>query len=292
MKSFKAYVSILKEVKNRPTKFFLYLVLIIVGLFMQAYMHNYNIVYLMMFFLVGVTGAASLYGVYNLYYVKASLLSQDRFFANATSSYALSIINPSESSVYDINVLLEDTKQVKHIASIKANDTATISLHSLFAQRGEAELPKLELNSLFPLPHEIKYKRITINESILVYAQPKGVSLFDFYSIDDSRNGEISEFDGIKDFIQGENISSIHWASLAKSDSLKSKNFLYEENKKTLHFDFATLDGNVEEKLSQLTLWVLECEKNQLDFTLEINSLTLDSKETSIDEILQTITKY
>lgn len=292
MKSFKAYISILKEVKNRPTKFFLYLVLIIVGLFMQAYMHNYNIVYLMMFFLVGVAGAASLYGVYNLYYIKATLLSQDRFFANATSSYTLSIINPKESSVYDINVILTDTKQLKHIPSIQANDTATISLHSLFTQRGEAKLPLLELNSLFPLPHEVKYKHIIMSETILVYAEPKGISLFDFYSIDNSNNGEISEFEGIKDFVQGENISAIHWASLAKSDSLKSKNFLYEENKKTLHFDFATLDGNIEEKLSQLTLWVLECERNQFDFTLKIDAVTLDSKESSIDEILQTITNY
>jgi len=290
MRSLKAYISILKEVKNRPTKFFLYPVLVIIALFMQAYMHNYNIVYLMMFFLVGIASAASLYGVYNLYYIKAKLLAQDRFFVNETASYTLSIINESSNTLYDINILFEE--QVKNIQSIKPYDAIPISLKTHFVKRGEVQLPKLELNSLFPLPHEIKFKTIHIEESILVYAQAKGVSLFDFYNIDESVNGELNEFDGIKNFIQGENISLIHWASLAKSETLKSKKFLYEENKKILHFDFETLHGDIEERLSQLTLWVLECEKYRLDFTLSLKHETLDSKELSFDEVLQTIAQY
>lgn len=290
MKSLRTYISTVKSVKNRPTKQFFYLILIIVSLFLQAYMHNYNIVYIMMFFLVGVAGASSLYGIANIASVKIKLLSHERFFASTPSFYTLSIINDSSNSVYDIT--LKSPETTNHLKSINAQQSETLKFTSSFSKRGSAKLPNITLSSLFPLPHEIKYKEIDIQESVFVYANPKGASLFSVYNKDDSLNGEMHEFDGIRDFIQGENVSYIHWASLAKDEKLKSKTFLYEDEKKTLHFSYENLGGESEERLSQLTLWVLECEKHHLDFTLEINTKRLDSKEQTIDEILTTIASY
>ncbi|MEA1983198.1 MAG: DUF58 domain-containing protein [Campylobacterota bacterium] len=290
MKSLKTYISILKAVKNRPTKYFLYLVLIIVALFMQAYMHNYNIVYIMMFFLVGIAGASSIYGVLNLYYVKVKLLSTERYFALTPSLYTLSLLNESPNTLYDITITSKD--EVQNIKSINANDSTILKLKTIFQQRGSAKLPNITLSSLFPLPHEIKYKDIEINETPFVYAKPQGVSLFSIYNKNSSLNGEMDEFDSIKDFQQGESVSHIHWASLAKNERLKSKTFLYEDEQKTLHFDFNKLSGEVEDRLSQLTLWVLECEKHRLAFTLNINATQLDSKEQSVDEILTIIASY
>jgi uncharacterized protein (DUF58 family) len=290
MKSFKTYISILKSVKNRPTKYFLYLVFIIISLFVQAYMHNYNIVYIMMFFLVGVAGASSLYGIANISNIKIKLLSRERFFASTPASYTLSIINDSTSSVYDITLKSEEA--TNHIKVIKAQERALLKFTTAFYKRGRAKLPNTTLSSLFPLPHERKYKEIHMQESLFVYAQPKGTSLFSIYNKDNSLNGEMDEFDGIRDFIQGENISYIHWPSLAKDEKLKSKTFLYEDEQKTLHFSYNKLTGESEDRLSQLTLWVLECEKHHLQFTLEINAKLLDSKEQSIDEILTTIASY
>ena len=290
MKSFRTYISILKVVKNRPTKYFFYLVLIIVALFMQAYMHNYNIVYLMMFFLVGVGSASSIYAVFNLYHVKVKLLSHERFFASTPSFYALTLTNASTYTVYDITISALD--EVQNIKSLKMGESSTLKLKTVFTQRGKSRLPEIRISSLFPLPHEFKYKDIEINETLFVYAQAKGVSLFSIYNKDSSLNGEMDEFDGIRDFVQGDNPSYIHWASLAKNETLRSKTFLYENEQKTLHFDFDKLTGESEERLSQLTLWVLECEKHHLSFTLAINSILLDSKEQTTDEILTTIASF
>ncbi len=290
MKSLKNYISILKSVKNRPTKFFIYLVIIILTLFLQAYMHNYNIVYLMIFFLVGVASASSIFGVLNLYNIKVKLLSYDRFFANLNAKYKLSIVNEAHNKAYDINI--KSAKEVKYIHSIEPHNSAIISFKHKFLKRGEADLPEIKIYSFFPLPHELKYKFIHLQKKIIVYAEPKGVSLFKIYNKNSSPIGEIDEFEGLKNFNQGENISYIHWPSLAKNDSLKSKNFIYEDESKKLHFDFKSMKGSDEEKLSQLTLWVLECEKHVFKFTIDLNGKILDSKEMSINEILQTISKY
>jgi uncharacterized protein (DUF58 family) len=290
MKSLKAYISILKKVKNRPTKFFLFLIIAIVILFLQAFMHNYNIVFLVMFFLVGVAGASSIYGVLNLYYINAKLLSFSRFFANTDSTYKLSVINNSKNISYDITLTCND--QSVYIKSIYPHHFHTVSLVERFDKRGEAVLKDIKLKSYFPLPHELKYKDITIDKKVVVYAKPEGVSLFNIYNKNSAINGEIDEFDGIKKFNQGDSTSYIHWASLAKNDSLMIKNFLYEDESKKLHFNFKTMSGTDEERLSQLTLWVLECEKNTLEFSINLGNDILDSKEVGIDEILETIAKY
>ncbi|MDF1884422.1 DUF58 domain-containing protein [Sulfurimonas sp. SAG-AH-194-C21] len=290
MKSYKTYISILKTVNNRPTKYFTYLVVIIVSLFLQAYMHNYNIVYLMMFFIVGIGSASSIFGVINLYHVKVNILSHDRFFANESSSYKLSILNESQNSIYDINIEIDEVN--KNISLLKSNEKSTLTFYTTFLKRGLHSPNSIKVHSLFPLPHEIKYKQVTIQETLLVYPHPNGLSLFDIYNLNDSLLGEIDEFDGIKNFIQGESASYIHWPSLARGNALRSKNFIYKEDKKTLHFEFDTLSGDVESKLSQLTLWILECEKNAFVFTLAINDSLLDSKEDTIDEILTKIASY
>jgi len=257
---------------------------------MQAYMHNYNIVYIMMFMLVGLAIVSSFYGILNLYDVNIRLLSHDRFFANETSSFRLSIENKSNHDVYAINVKYKE--KLHYIKSIKTTENIIISLDEKFEKRGLFTLEKIELNSLFPLSYESKYKSFTLEDKLIVYAQPKGDSLFKSLYKSSERHGEIDDFEGIRNFIEGENISSIHWASLAKNDQLKSKNFLYENENKTLYFHFHKLKGDKESKLSQLTLWVLECERYALEFTLEIAEKTLNSKKESIDEILETIAKH
>ncbi|MDF1879583.1 hypothetical protein JHD46_08035, partial [Sulfurimonas sp. SAG-AH-194-C20] len=196
MKSYKTYISILKTVNNRPTKYFWYLVIIIVSLFLQAYMHNYNIVYIMMFFLVGIGSASSIFGVINLYHINVTLLSFDRFFTNEPSSYKLAINNPSLNTAYDIHVKIH--AQEKIISTINAAQKVTLTFHTLLTKRGLTSLEKVQISSLFPLPHEVKYKQIKLKEKLLVYAQPKGISLFNVYNLNDSLLGEIDEFDGIK----------------------------------------------------------------------------------------------
>ena len=290
MKSLKTYISILKRVKNRPTKYFLFLVIAIVGLFLQAFMHNYNIVFLVIFFLVGVAGASSIFGVFNLYYLKVKLLSHDRFFTHKDSTYILSITNKSDKTSYDINVTCNN--HTSHIKSIEPHHSEPVSLKDKFDKRGETSLRDIKINSFFPLPHELKYMDIKIDKKIIVYAKPEGISLFKIYNKNSAISGEIDEFDGIRKFNQGDSTSYIHWASLAKSDSLMIKNFIYEDESKKLRFDFKSMRGSDEEKLSQLTLWVLECEKYSFEFSINLKDKILDSKKMSTNEILEAIAKY
>jgi uncharacterized protein (DUF58 family) len=165
-------------------------------------------------------------------------------------------------------------------------------MNEKFPSRGKAKLDGCKLTSFFPFAHEIKTKTLPLSKTVVVYPKPCGISLFEHFAEDVAKHGDISDFDAIKPFIQGENISFIHWASLAKSNTLMSKRFLYEQKQETLVFDINRLKGDEEERLSQLVLWVLECEQHQLKFTLRLQEKVLDSKRDSIDAILTELALY
>lgn len=290
MQLLRTLFSIHKTIIVRPTKYFFLLLGVIISLFLQAYMHNYNIVYIMMFFITALAGTSTIFGMFNLHPLSLSLLSYERFFANTLTSYKLLLHNSATYKCYDIT-LHKDTKQT-HIPLIKEMQNITIHMQEKFTKRGKAELTTYKFTSFFPFAHEIKTKNISLNKSIIIYPKPYGISIFEHFAQDLATHGDISDFDTIKPYIQGENISFIHWASLAKNNTLMSKKFFYEQKKETLVFDIATLKGEDEDKLSQLTLWVLECEQNQLSFILRLKNKNLNSKRDSIDAILTQLALY
>ena len=290
MKLLKTFISIHKSVTVRPTKYFFLLLLAIVSLFIQAYMHNYNIVYIMMFFLVAVAGTSTLFGMRNLYPLELSFLSHERFFAHENARFTLSAHNKAEYALYDLHFLYKDSPLM--LRSLPAQGSAHLSFSTRFEKRGKHTLEKTHLESLFPLIHERKFRDIALDAEILVYPHPKGESLLHRLALQKNKSGDLSDFEGIKKFLQGESISSIHWASLAKNDTLMRKVFLFEEKQEKLHFSLQELRGDEETKLSQLTLWVLECEQLGFAFTLDLGSKIFDSQKEEIDAILSALALY
>lgn len=244
----------------------------------------------MMFFITALAGTSTIFGMFNLHPLTISLLSYERFFANSTTSYKLLFQNSAKYKCYDIT-LHKNEKQI-HIPLIKEMQNLTLEMQERCIKRGEATLSNFKLTSFFPFAHEIKTKNISLSETIIIYPKPYGISIFEHFAQDLATHGDISDFDTIKPYIEGENISFIHWASLAKNNTLMSKKFFYEQKRETLVFDIATLQGDDEKKLSQLTLWVLECEQNQFNFILHLNNTILDSKRDSIDAILTQLALY
>lgn len=290
MRLLQTFISIHKTIKVRPNRYFFLLVFIIVSLFIQAYMHNYNIVYITMFFTAAVAGTSTLFGMLNLHPVKVSFLANQPFFAKQKSVVTLLASNTENFCAYDLDFTFLD--QSIHLNKLEPNSSSALHFTTQFEKRGKQTLKEVQVTSLFPLIHEKKIKKFSIDKSVIIYPKPQGIPLLSSQNIDNAKSGELSDFEGIKEFIQGESLSSIHWASLAKNETLMSKKFLYDEQQNELVFYFDKLSGDLEEKLSQLTLWVLECSKYDLAFKLHISGKIYNSKKGSIDEILTHLALY
>ncbi|MEA3369979.1 MAG: DUF58 domain-containing protein [Campylobacterota bacterium] len=290
MQSLKTLLSIHKNVKVRATKYFILLVLAIVSLFIQAYMHNYNIVYIMMFFLTAVAGTSTIFGMLNLSPLELKLLSNTRVFATKTSPLTFLANNSANYAIYDLDFSYENKST--YLSNLVANNSKVISLDFSFSKRGEEKLGSIHVESFFPLIHERKFRDFLLEEKILVYPNPKGISLEQKMSQAKHSSGDLDDFKGLTRFEQGENFSAIHWASLAKNERLMAKRFEYSQAQEKLFFSFNELSGDTEDRLSQLTLWVLEAEKYGYAFKLELGSTIFDSKKVGIDAILDALAQY
>ena len=291
MRYFRTFILILRSIDTRPTKYFIYLILAIVGLFFLAYMHNYNIVYIMMFFTFSLAGASSIIGRLNLYELETSVLNAQEIFAKNVSSYTLNLYNPSETrDSFALECSNEESEL--YIYELKASQSKNVHLEFTPKNRGLSKLPLFKLGSHFPLPHEILFKMIDLNHKIIVYPEPKGESLDSFTSKHLSYIGEFDDFEGIRSFKEGESLALIYWPSLAKGQELMAKEFSLLEKTRHLHFDFIKSGKDDEQRLSQLCLWALQCHKRKISYTMHFPSISLNSQSRSHHEILKFLALY
>jgi len=82
--------------------------------------------------------------------------------------------------------------------------------------------------------------------------------------------GEGDDFAGVRPYVQGESQRHIDWRAVARGQSLMTKQFTAEEEG-VVYLDFSVLgSADVEEKLSQLALWVIEAERARRPYALRI----------------------
>lgn len=274
----------------RITSYFWLLVTLILGLFLEAYMHNFNIVYISLFFLVGFGIAAEFVGRRNVSRLEVTLLGCGRVFARRSSPYTIRVSNPERVPVYAIEV----HNGVMHadVTRIGSNRAVTATLQSGFEHRGDARLPDVQLVSYYPLPHLRFGKSVAIARDVVVLPEPKGEPLRNLLARNRSIAGERDDFDGVRRYETGDGASLIYWPSVARGETVMSKQFLFEEPTQKLRFEWSRCEGDDEARLSQLTLWVIEAERAGLDFVVVLPHENLDAEQRGVDAILETLARY
>ena len=78
------------------------------------------------------------------------------------------------------------------------------------------------------------------------------------------------EFSGLKEYVPGDSMSRISWKHMARNDEMLVKEFNDSELKQDLLDIAEAKQTQYEDKLSQLALWLVEAEKNQRLYALEV----------------------
>ena len=100
------------------------------------------------------------------------------------------------------------------------------------------------------------------------------------------------DFHGMKQYQPGDRIRDIHWPSVSKTNKLVT--IEYENlSPSSLNLSWQSLPSHlsVEDKLSQLTYWVLEAEKSGAKYQLEMpnNTVQYDSGPAHFHDCLKTL---
>lgn len=290
MKSLRKFIQIHKSIKQHATIFSLVVVLMLFGLFLEAYMHDFNLVYITLFFVFSFAFSAGPLGVLNLGNLKTTFAKQGRIFAGVETPLRFTVENPTSTTSWAI--VLHGKGDVKtEIPFVKPESTVTAFLPYKAEKRGAFSYEGCYIESKYPLCTARLTRAINDTYEGLAYPQPKGITLHDFISQQETHLGEEKEFDGLSLYDGTQKLSHLHWASVAKGE-MTVKRFSKETQVKNLNFIFKNIKGDTESRLSQLTLWVLDCEKQHLHFSIVLPKRTLHSHKESIDEILETLARY
>ena len=289
LKSLRTFIQIHRRIKQHATLFSVVVVVFLFGLFMEAYMHDFNLVYITLFFVFSLAFSAGPLGVLNLGHLQAYFVPAGRFFANQEGKILVNIKNNSSMASWSITLHGEDVSVP--LPYLKGASSTILSLPYTALKRGTFIYKECYLESKYPLSTARLTLAIDDSYKGVAYPEPKGKSLEAFLNEEETYYGEEKEFDGLRAYDGSQRLSHIHWASVAKGE-MSVKTFIKETQTPNLVFDFYKAGLEHETRLSQLTLWVLSCEKKHLPFKIKLPKRTLSSTKESIDEILTALALF
>jgi uncharacterized protein (DUF58 family) len=265
-----------------PTAGFGALLFVLGTMWYAASSQNSAAIYLLLFILVSLFLVSIPNTLINLVGVTLRVESAKPTFAGEEVCLPVQIMNGSRATRYGIEVVVPDADKTRdRVDCIPSKSAARLTLRFPARHRGEYKIETLDLTSCYPLGFVRASKRVMSNQSYLVYPKPAGNSQLptNHSRFADSRTEQGFEpgddFAGVRDYVPGESQRHIDWKAVARGRPLMTKEFA-AERKGAVHLNFFELRfSDMEEKLSQLTLWVIEAERARQPYGLRLPSLEI-----------------
>ena len=260
-----------------PTAGFAALLFILAAMWYAASSQNSAAIYLLLFLLASVFLVSIPHTLINLLGITLRVESAKPTFAGDDVSVPLEIMNSSRATRYGIEVVLRDAgKTRQRVDCIPRENAARLTLRFPARQRGEHKMETLGLTSCYPLGFVGASRRFVSDQTYLVYPRPAGNPRLPTNRSRFADNwlqqsiGHGDDFAGVRAYVRGESQRHIDWKAVARGQPLMTKQFA-ADNKGAVFLDFFELRfGDVEKKLSQLTLWVIEAERTRQPYGLRL----------------------
>jgi len=265
-----------------PTAGFAALLFVLAAMWYAASSQNSAAVYLLLFLLTAVFLVSIPHTLINLAGVTVRVESAKPTFAGDEVSLPVEIINSSRATRYGLEVVLPNADKTRErVDCIPHESAARLILRFAVHHRGEHKIEKLELTSCYPLGFVRTSKRFLSDQTYLVYPKPAGNSQLPTNQSRFADNwvqegiGHGDDFAGVRTYVPGESQRHIDWKAVARGRPLMTKQFA-AENRGAVCLDFFELHfDDVEEKLSQLTLWVIEAERARQPYGLRLPGIEI-----------------
>ena len=254
-------------------------------LFLASIKFSHQATFLLTFLLCGFAMISSLHTQKNINNLALKLKSSPAVFAQENAEFICRITNSSDAKRHNVWLVCGEQS---YLSNIEADSTTKLILKLPTRQRGIFTLPAVTITSHYPLGILFGWsKAFKSDMTCLVFPQPKDLLKEPGSSFVESNEGEQQalspwpsqggeQISSLKAYQQGDRLRDIHWPSLAKSGQLVSKEYDSSAEFK-LVFTWKQVDKlNLEDKLSQLTFWILAAEKRQMNYQLFIPGFDSD----------------
>ncbi len=280
-----------------PTRMGWYFTVIMVALFGIAVKFDNQAAFMMLFVLISMALLGMIYTHNNILGLQLSGQASNSVFLGEHAEFPLIVKNPKNKPRHAIWVVSGGFQQV---LQLDADDEQLVKLKLPTVQRGYLNCDPVNLTSLYPLGIFFCWsKRFSAQKRCLVYPQPLDlISLpTDSNQAGKQENNSAAkqgneDFHGMKQYQPGDRIRDIHWPSVSKTNKLVT--IEYENlSPSSINLSWLSLPASmsVEDKLSQLTYWVIEAEKSGARYQLEMpnNTINYDNGANHYHSCLRTL---
>lgn len=171
-------------------------------------------------------------------------------------------------------------REIQTLTNLPVNSIVHMNINRSTRWRGWLDPGLLVISTVFPFGLLKAWSRVRLGQRILVYPQPvKGGDLQSLQAgvLDDQGSGRSDEnLDALKNYEPGESISRIAWKVYAKGQGLHSLNFERESQDNIWLRWSLWPELSIESRLSRLAYWVVELNRQNLSFGLQLPDRCLE----------------
>lgn len=194
-------------------------------------------------------------------------------FAKEEAHFTVQVNNLNHQTRYSIDAFTP--QKISTSADITENSLTTLTIKHHFDNRGLIPLPRFSIESRFPFGLFRAWAVVEFDQTQIVYPKPSSDSRLPIKSAGLAEGIKpldvgTDDFKGLRSYTEGDPLQHIHWKSFARHHTLQIKEFSSTTSDELwLNWSDTTVKST-EQKLSQLTRWVLLADKAKRHYGLRL----------------------
>jgi uncharacterized protein (DUF58 family) len=262
-----------------PTRFGLLFALLLLVQLLAAINYGNGLAYALTFLLGSLAVVSMLYTHRNLFRLRIAAGSCAPVFAGNVAVFRILLVNDAPAARFGV-VLVHAKKEIACV-DVPAHGDTGADLPVPAGKRGYLTVPAVTVLTHFPLGLLYSWsRRVELQQSCLVYPRPADPAPLRAGAAETPEpatgirvGGD--DFIGVREFQPGDSPRHVDWRAVARGEGWHTKQFGggYQA---TVWLDWDTLEGmDVEARLSVLTRWVLDAERDGLLYGLRLPDETI-----------------
>jgi uncharacterized protein (DUF58 family) len=272
-----------RRVFTLPSKPGLFFVVMLVLLFLASTNYNLNLGLGMTYLLAGLAAINALFTFRNLAYLRLNAGACPPIFAGDVAEFPIHINNTKNLARYALHFGFVTSNTVEHIVDINPQESLLLRLQIQSKQRGYLAIPRIRIQTWFPLGLLRAWSTWLPDTKALVYPTPEtDPPALPLSPSDDGTglhsNGD-EDFAGVRSYQSGDPLKHLSWKHIARIDldaggSLVTKLFSGgAQGEVVLDFSQLSTQLDIELRLSRMTAWILDAERHGLAYGFKLDHI-------------------
>jgi len=281
-----------EAIRLRPTGLWIVFGPILMCMLFAAINYSNNLVYAVLYLVASLCFVSIFHTWRNLATLRVEHVRIHSAFAGEDVQVEIYLSAPAGKPVFGLNFARvgEDTGLLQRPAPltsqggrswrIHAGDSHSVSVVFPAPRRGMYRFEMLLVRSAYPFGLFSANFRVPIDAVYYVYPKPKGKDDWPALHPSGENSSAFSprpgdDFSGVRAYMPGESLRHIDWKAYARGRPLSVKQFTGGDGQE-LWLDAGEMArAPLEDRLSQLALWIVNAEKAEIPYALKLGRTTL-----------------